>query len=129
MPAQADITVLNAAGGNVTYVKNYPANGPGSWASWRVNAASSIIALRPEFMSRVTTNPAQTVDRLTFRFRGPVEDPNILGQVKYFMPIETNLTLPRGADSAALKDYFVQYGNLLVAALIRSVVEDASNAS
>lgn len=126
MPTMANITVKNAANADVVYNAATASAGDRSPAIWRVNAAQTIIGLRPKF-SFVTRDNARGNARLydaEFHFPVVGTDANSNPVLLATVPLRSSGTLPTNVDAAVVKDAFVQFGNLLVSTLIRSAAEE-----
>lgn len=122
MPSMANITVKNAANADVVYVAAVPSAGDKNPATWRANALSALIALRPTFSVATRDNQRQNGRVLDASFRFPIWDtvngvPTLLATV----PFSLTGTLPTNVDSDDVADAFTQLGNLIASALIRSV--------
>lgn len=127
MPSMANIAVLNNAGGNVTYTAAAPSAGDKSPAVWRQNAASEVVGLRPSFAVMTRDNAKRNGRILEGQYRFPIFTTDTTTGQKVLLatvPLSVTGTLPTNVDAVQVKDAFVQFGNLLVSALMRSVVED-----
>lgn len=122
MPSMADITVKDAANADVVYVASSPSAGDKTPARWRLNAASAIIGQRPDFSVVTRDNGQKNGRHITLSMRFPiVETVNGIPTVVAIVPLTTEGVLPTNVSSAKVADGFLQYGNLLVSELIRSV--------
>lgn len=121
MPTMANITVKNKAGTDVVYNAATPSAGDRSLAVWRQNAAHAIIGFRPKF-GLVTRDNARKNGRVfeaTFSFP-VVADISGVSTLLATVPLSVSGTLPTNIDAAQAEEAFVQFGNLLVSALVRS---------
>lgn len=126
MAAMADITVLNAAAGNVVYVAAAPSSGDGGAATWRANALSSSLAFRPELRIITRDNGKRTGRAFRALYKFPVTATDSTTSLPFLVgtiPFEVNGMLPMNVDTAILNDAFVQFGNLLVSTLVRTVAQ------
>lgn len=125
MPAMANITVLNAAAGNVVYSAATPSAGDRIPAVWRANGLSAIIGNRPRFTVATRDNAKQNGRVIDVIFVYPVLQTisGIETQVAK-IPLQVTGTLPTNVDAAVVNDAFVQMGNLLVSTLIRAVAAE-----
>lgn len=121
MPSMANISVQNKAAATVVYVAATPSAGDRSPAVWRLSAASAVIGNRPKFqlLTRDNSRGNGRVFQASFSF--PVLQ-TIAGveTVVAKVPLSVEGTLPTNVDNALVEDAFVQFGNLLVSALIRA---------
>lgn len=126
MPSMANIAVNNAAAASVTYTAATPSAGDRVAAIWRQNAASEIIGFRPSLSVMTRDNAKRNGRILEANFRYPVFMTETSGQKVLLatVPISCNATLPTNVDSTIVNDAFVQFGNLLVSVLIRSVASE-----
>lgn len=125
MPAMANITVLNAAAGNVVYVAATPSAGDRSPAVWRANALSAIISHRPRFSLVTRDNARQDGRVFESSFSFPIiETIDGVATVVATVPLRMSGTLPTNVDSTKVKDAFIQNGNLLVSTLVRDSAEE-----
>lgn len=125
MPAMANITVKNAANADVLLTAATPSAGDRSPAKWRANAASAIVGHRPEF-SVVTRDNGRKNGRV---IEATISFPILqtIGGVETMVakvPLALSGTLPTNVDSALVNDAFIQAGNFLVSALIRSTAAE-----
>lgn len=127
MPSMANITVKNAANADVVYNAATPSAGDKTPAVWRQNLASGVIAYRPELMvlTRSNSNVAKPSRIVDITFKLPVLE-TVSGVVTQtaIVPGSFNMAIPTNVDSALVKEAYVQFGNLLVSALLRSVMEE-----
>lgn len=121
MPSMANITVLNAAAGNVTYVAAVPSAGDKMPARWTANSVSPIIGFRPTFQLATRDNGNKTGRVFTSTMSFPILETigGVITKTAQF-GFTTEGTLPTNVDSALVQDAFVQMGNLLVSTLVRS---------
>lgn len=127
MPTMANIAVLNNAGGSVTYTAATSSAGDKVPAIWRQNAASEVVGLRPSFAVATRDNAKRNGRILEGQFRFPIFTTDSTTGQKILLatvPLNVTGTLPTNVDAVQVKDAFVQFGNLLVSSLMRSVVED-----
>lgn len=125
MPSMADITVQNAAAANVTYNAAAPSAGDKVPAVWRQNAASAIIGHRPTFSVVTRDNGNRNARQFSAVFRFPVvENIDSRDVITATVPLTVSGTLPTNVSNTEINDAFVQFGNLLVSALIRSVAQE-----
>lgn len=121
MPSMANISVQNKAAATVVYVAATPSAGDRSPAVWRLSAASAVIGNRPKFqlLTRDNSRGNGRVFQASFSF--PILQ-TIAGveTVVAKVPLSVEGTLPTNVDNALVEDAFVQFGNLLVSALIRA---------
>lgn len=125
MAAMANITVLNAAAGNVIYVAKTPSAGDKVPAKWTQDAAHAIPGFRPKFDVVTRDNGAGNGRIIEGNFAFPVTAvvngvDTLLGTV----PLRFSGTLPTNLDSTKVNDAFVQFGNLAVSSLIRAAAAD-----
>lgn len=125
MPAMANITVKDAANADVVYVAAVPSAGDRSPARWTLNAASSVIGFRPMFEVKTRDSGGKPGRILDGSLRFPVtEDVNGVTTQVAIVPFSFSCTLPTNVDSSTVADAFVQAGNLLASALIRSCASE-----
>lgn len=121
MPSMANISVQNKAAATVVYVAATPSAGDRSPAVWRLSAASAVIGNRPKFqlLTRDNSRGNGRVFQASFSF--PILQ-TIAGAetVVAKVPLSVEGTLPTNVDNTLVEDAFVQFGNLLVSALIRA---------
>lgn len=127
MPTMANITVKNAAGTDVVFVAAMPSAGDSVPARWTQNALTGVAGFRPSFELVFKNNTNGNVRRGDYKFMYPVTytDPTS-GLVKTNQVYQQTGTifLPKGLTTDQWKEGFVQCGNLLVSALIRSCAEE-----
>lgn len=124
MPNMADITVKNKAGTDVVFNAATPSAGDRSPAKWTQNAANAIIGFRPvlSIASRESGGkPGRIVEgSLRFPITGTVGGvPTQLALV----PMSFQATIPTNVDAGMVSDAFVQFGNLLASAMVRSIAD------
>lgn len=127
MPAMANMTVLDGAGGNVVYTAATPSAGDRSPAVWRANALSGRLSERPIFTVLTRDNAKRTARHLSITHRFPITfvDPvTSVSTIVATVPFSCEVTLPINVDAVDVKNAFVQAGNLIVQTLIRSVAEE-----
>lgn len=126
MPNMANITVKNKANADVIFNAATPSAGDRSPAVWRQNAASTIAGFRPKF-SFVMRDNARKNGRLfnaDMEFPVTITDANGELVLRAKVPLRASGTLPTNVSADAVHDAFVQFGNLLVSALIRASAEE-----
>lgn len=125
MPTMANITVKDAANVDVVYSAATASAGDRSPAVWRANALSAIIGNRPRFQLVTRDNSKQNGRVFEASFSFPVvETINGVLTVTAKVPLQISGTLPTNVSSVFVNDAFVQFGNLLVSALIRSAASE-----
>lgn len=125
MPSMANITVQNAAAANVIYVAKVPSAGDRSPAKWTQDAMNLVPGFRGKFDVVTRENGNQNGRIIEGNFSYPVTATvngveTLLGTI----PLRFSGTLPTTLDSTKVNDAFVQFGNLLASALIRSVASE-----
>lgn len=125
MPSMANITVLNAAGGNVIYVAKVPSAGDRSPAVWTADALSTVAGFRPKLDVVTRTNGNKNGRIIEGNYAFPVTATvngvlTLLGTV----PLRFSGTLPTTLDTTVVNDAYVQFGNLLVSTLMRSAANE-----
>lgn len=122
MPSMANITVLDAAGANVVYTAAAPSAGDSVPARWRNNSASAVMSFRPDFQLLFRDNSRRNGRAFRAFLRHPITglDPNGTLIKVAEVPLELSGVLPTNVDAAKVFDAYVQFGNLLVSALVRS---------
>lgn len=125
MPTMASITVKDKANADVIYVAAVPSAGDKTPARWNQNAASAIAGFRPTF-NCVTRDNGQGNGRIMeCNFMYPhTTDVSGVDTLTAKTTAKVSVTLPSTYDSTAIADAYVQLGNLLVSALLRSVAEE-----
>lgn len=121
MPNMANVTVKNKAGTDVIYVAATASAGDKSPAVWRYNEASPVIGLRPKLQLTTRDNARKDGRVIEGSFSFPVT--TTVGSVTTLqatVPLRFSGTLPTNVDSATVEDAFVQFGNLIASALLRS---------
>lgn len=125
MPAMANITVLNAAAGNVVYTGSVPSAGDKSPARWNALALSTIAGFRPYFTMVTRDNGTKTARQNDFSYYFPVvETIGGVAVVNHKAVGSASFLTPSLVDASVPYDAYVQFGNLLVSALVRSAVSD-----
>lgn len=125
MPAMGNITVKNKAGADVVYVAATPSAGDKTPAVWRQNAANAIIGRRPLFQAVTRDNGNKDARHLSAVMRFPVvQTIGGVETVTAVVPLTLEGTLPINVDSTLVEEAFVQFGNLIVSSLIRSVAAE-----
>lgn len=125
MPAMANITVKNAANVDVVYVAKVPSAGDRSPARWTFDAASPIIGFRPTLEMMTRSNGSGNGRICEFNYSFPITkvvsgETVLAGKA----PFKGAFTLPTNVDGSIASDAFVQLGNLIASALIRSAAAD-----
>lgn len=130
MPNMASITVKNAANADVIYVAASPSAGDRSPALWRANAASPIIGFRPSLSVLTRDNANRNGRIIQGTFKGPiVAAVSGVDTLLATVPLSFSGTLPTNVSSALVADMYIQFGNLLVSTLLRSIAEEGYSAS
>lgn len=125
MPQMANITVKNKAGTDVVYVAKTPSAGDTVPARWMQDAASPIIGRRPRFQVVTRDSGAKNGGRRMFASGTfPIVTGTAPNEVIQLVPFQADTTLPTSVDSALVEEAFVQFGNLLVSALLRAVAAE-----
>lgn len=127
MPNMANITVKNAAGTDVVYVASTPSAGDKSPARWTQNAASGVQGFRPTFTLLSQDNGAGDVRRLEGVLTFPVtytDTATSLQRMLASVKVNAVVFLPKSLTTDQWNEAFVQAGNLLASALIRSAVQE-----
>lgn len=125
MPSMANITVLNAAGASVVYVAKVPSAGDRSPAKWTLDAASGIIGNRPSLEMTTRTNGSNNGRICDYTFWYPVlETISGIETQTARVPFKGSFTMPTNVSAVLAYDGYVQLGNLLVSALIRSASQE-----
>lgn len=122
MPNMANITVKSAANTDVVYNAKVSSAGDKSAARWSADALSSIVGFRPVFEAATRDNGDKSGRRLDLSFKFPITrtQDGVVSQVAV-VPMSASILLPTTVDGAIPTDAYVQFGNLLVSALIREV--------
>lgn len=125
MPSMANITVKNAANADVVYTAAVPSAGDRSPARWTANGSTAIIGHRP-FLEVKTRSNGNNTGRIIegqyiFPITGTVNGATVL---LARVPGAFSFTMPTNVDSALASDGFVQFGNLIVSALIRAAAAE-----
>lgn len=121
MADMANITVQNAAAANVIYVKKVSSAGDRSPAKWTQDAASVIAGWRPRFDVVTRDNGNKDGRIIEGNFAFPViTTVSGVSTLTATVPLRFSGTLPNNIDVASNTDAFVQFGNLVVSALIRA---------
>lgn len=126
MPAMGNITVKNAANADVVYTAAVPSAGDRSPAKWTANASQSILGFRPQVTVQTRDGGSGKPGRImegTFKFP-VIETVNGVPTQMAIVPGSFSVTLPTNVDGAVVSDAYVQFGNLLVSALFRSVASE-----
>lgn len=129
MPSMADITVLNAASANVVYTAVSPSAGDNVPAIWRANALSTHMGYRPEFRFLMRDNGKRNGRIFRSWYKFPITGTDSTTGQPFLIattPFETNGTIPTNVDASVAYDAYVQYGNLLVSALMRASASSGS---
>lgn len=125
MPSMANLTVKDSANADVVYVAKVPSAGDKTPARWTADAISGVSAFRPSFVvgTRDSANGSRRLFEVNYAF--PVTQ-TVDGIVQLVDKItgQANVSFPKRVDVSKNKDAYVQFGNLLVQALIRSSAED-----
>lgn len=126
MPNMANITVKNKANADVVYNAATPSAGDRSPAVWRQNAASTIAGFRPKFTFVMRDNARKNGRLFNADLEFPVTITDANGELvlRAKVPIRASGTLPTNVSSEVVQDAFVQFGNLLVATLIRASADE-----
>lgn len=125
MPAMGNITVKNAANADVIYVAASPSAGDKTPAVWRQNAANAVIGRRPLLSLLTRDNGNKDGRHFSAVYKFPiVQTIGGIEQVTATMPFTVEGTLPTNVDNALVNDAFVQLGNLMASALIRSSAQE-----
>lgn len=126
MPSMANIAVLNAAAASVTYTAATASAGDKVAAVWRQNAASEIVGFRPSLSVTTRDNAKRNGRIFEASMRYPIFMTETSGQKVLLatVPLTLSGTLPTNVDFAAVKDAFIQFGNLMVSTLIRDSVAE-----
>jgi len=130
MPAMANITVKNKANADVIYVAATPSAGDKSPAKWRQNAASGVIGWRPSLDVTTRDNANRNGRHMSGVYKFPITGV-VNGETKLLatVPFSFDGTLPTNVDSAQVDEAFVQFGNLLASALVRSIAAEGYSAT
>lgn len=125
MPNMANITVKNVANADVVYVAKVASAGDKSPAKWTQDTAQAIPGFRPVLTLVTRDNGPKTARVAEGSYRYPVIQ-TISG-----VPTQTDVipfsfagTLPQGIDVAFVNEAIVQFGNLLVSALMRASLNE-----
>lgn len=132
MPQMANITVKKADGvTDVTYENVSPSAGDKSPAIWSVPTASPYRNLRPSVQLTAQFNGPRTARRAHLVGNYPVVRVNGEGQsyVAGNMPIDLTITLPQIVSDDEAKEAVYQFGNLIVATLIRDCLTAGRSAT
>jgi hypothetical protein len=125
MPSMANITVKNAANADVIYVAAAPSAGDKIPAVWTQNAASGIVGQRPKFTLATRDNGKGTGRHVSGAIRFPiVETVGGIPTVTAIVPLSLEGTLPTNVDASLVSEAFIQFGNLIVSALVCSSAAD-----
>lgn len=126
MPQMANITVKKADGTtDIVYNAIMPSSGDKSPAVWYAKSASTIPKHRPMFSLLTKDNGPRTARHASGVFKFPAivmvgGQENLVATV----PLSFEGTLPTTIDAAVVKEAVYQFGNLLVAALVRAQLEE-----
>lgn len=126
MPQMANITVKKADGTtNIVYDAIVPSSGDKTPAVWCAKAVSAIPKHRPVFSILFKDNGPRTARHVSgvFKFPAFVLNGGLETQVAT-VPLSFEGTLPTTIDAAVVKEAVYQFGNLLVAALVRAQLEE-----
>lgn len=125
MPQMADITIKASNGTtDVVLVAKAPSAGDQTPAVWQVDAASTRQAFRPTVQLRTSSNGPRTARNVRLREDYPIlETINGVETITARVPFELTATLPTNVPSAQVKEAIYQFGNLVVASLIRASME------
>lgn len=125
MPDMANITVQDAAAANVVYVKKTASAGDRSPAKWTQDAAHAVPGFRPRFEMTTRDNGNKNGRIIEGNYGFPiVATVNGVDTLLATVPLQFNGTLPTNVDATKVNDAFVQFGNLLVAALVRAAAAE-----
>lgn len=121
MPQMANITVKNVANADVVYVAKVPSAGDRSPSKWTQDTAQAIPAFRPVLTMVTRDNGPKTARIVDVNYKYPVIQ-TISGVLTMtdIVPFTYSGTLPQGIDPAHVNEAVVQFGNCLVAALLRA---------
>lgn len=126
MPQMAAITVKNQANTDVVYNAAVPSSGDKSPAKWTQNAASGIFGHRPTFTLSTSSNGNNNARKIEATLRFPVvEDRAGVPTIVANVPLTMSGALPTNVSAASVQEAFVQFGNLLCSALVRSSASEA----
>lgn len=123
MPDMANITVKDRANADVVYNKASASSGDRSPAVWRANALSAKIGHRPSFTCTTRDNAKKNGRVIEGTYKYPIVD-SVSGDLIATVPLSFSGTLPTNVSAVQVADAFVQFGNLLVSTLVRSVAEE-----
>lgn len=126
MPQMASITVKKADGTtDIVYNAVMPSSGDKTPAVWRANEVSTIPKHRPVFSILTKDNGPRTARHVSGIFKFPAV--STVGGVEVqsaTVPLSFEGTLPTTIDAAVVKEAVYQFGNLLVAELVRAQLEE-----
>lgn len=126
MPQMASITVKKADGTtDIVYNAVMPSSGDKTPAVWRANEVSTIPKHRPVFSILTKDNGPRTARHVSGVFKFPAV--STVGGVETqsaTVPLSFEGTLPTTIDAAVVKEAVYQFGNLLVAELVRAQLEE-----
>lgn len=131
MPSIANITVKASNGTtDVVYTAKSPSAGEGVPAIWRNDAIGTAITHRPELRFGFKEQGKNRVGRMTMLYpdliNTAVAGVYEVGEVASFL---ADVKVPKSMTSANLKEFAHQTGNLVASAIIKSMMEDGSNAT
>lgn len=126
MPQMANITVKKADGTtDVVYSAIMPSAGDKSPAVWQAKAVSAIPKHRPTFSILTKDNGPRTARHASGVYKFPAVA--MVGGLETHIatvPLSFEGTLPTTIDAAVVREAVYQFGNLLVAALVRAQLEE-----
>lgn len=125
MPQGANITVKAANGTTDTvYTFVQPAGGDKSPAIWRNEAFGGTIGQRPELRITAQPNGANSARKVSGQFTMPqlyTDTTTSLSKVAARSNIQWSASISQEMSDAQLAEFAAQFGNLMAAALIKSI--------
>lgn len=125
MPTMANITVKKADGTtDVTFTAVTASGGDKQPAIWRNESFGGTVGQRPELRVRSSANGANSARKVEGSFTYPLlyTDSNTsLTKVATRANLQWSASVPQDMTDASLSEFAAQYGNLVAAALIKSV--------
>lgn len=127
MPSMANVTVKAANGStDVVFVAMAPSSGDKVPAVWRVDAASTVAAHRPQASIRASDNGSGTARRIELSAVFPyVPTPvgNEPPQVAHRIPFTFTFIIPKEIPDSVVAEAVHQFTNLAASTLVRDTLK------
>lgn len=124
MPTMANITIKKKDGvTDIVWTAASPSAGNNSPAIWRSNTVSGVLGNRPKFQLNLRDNANKNGRVVEAVMDFPILDSGT-GAILARMPLRVNGTLPTNVSLADVEEGFYQFGNLLVATLVRTSLSE-----